>query len=109
MIQPRKAIEKMKPYNPPLEARRGLLRLDFNENTIGCSPKVIETIRKISTDEIATYPEYNELSEKLASYLNVKKDNVIATNASDEAISIIMQAYIEKDDEIIITIEVAGH
>ena len=44
MIKPRKAIEEMEAYSPPLEGRRGLLRLDFNENTIGCSPKVLAVI-----------------------------------------------------------------
>jgi len=31
MIKPRKAIEKMQPYNPPLEGRRGLIRLDLTK------------------------------------------------------------------------------
>jgi len=32
---PRKEVENLSPYSAPLEGRRNLLRLDFNENTIG--------------------------------------------------------------------------
>ena len=33
--KPREDIEDLQPYSAPLEGRRNLLRLDFNENTIG--------------------------------------------------------------------------
>jgi len=104
MIKPRKAIEKMQPYNPPLEGRRGLIRLDFNENTIGCSPKVLEAIRRIPADEIATYPEYSKFRKKLANCLKVKEDELMVNNATDESIIVIMQAYIEKGDEVVLPI-----
>ncbi len=104
MIRPRKAIEKMKPYNPPLEGRRGLIRLDFNENTVGCSPNVLEAMRKISADEIATYPEYSKFKRKLANYLGIKEDELMVNNATDESIMVIMQTYIEKGDEVILPV-----
>ncbi len=37
----RKAIDAMQPYAPPTASRNGALRLDFNENTRGCYPKVV--------------------------------------------------------------------
>ena len=40
--KPREEVEKLSPYSAPLEGRRNLLRLDFNENTIGPSPKVLK-------------------------------------------------------------------
>ncbi len=103
-IRPRKAIEEMQAYNPPLEGRRGLLRLDFNENTVGCSPKVLEAINNINEEEIAAYPEYSKFKAKLANYLRIDKENLMVTNATDEAIMVLMQAYIEKGEEIIIPI-----
>jgi hypothetical protein len=36
-------------YCAPLEGRRQLLRLDFNENTIGPSPLVAQALRNFST------------------------------------------------------------
>ncbi len=45
-IRPRPAVIAMAPYSPPTGGRAGKLRLDFNENTVGCSPRVIEAIRQ---------------------------------------------------------------
>ncbi|MDP6189965.1 MAG: histidinol-phosphate aminotransferase, partial [Gammaproteobacteria bacterium] len=64
-LQPRvrQEVERLKAYTAPLEGRRGLLRLDFNENTIGPSPRVVEALRAIPADQIAIYPEYDGLRE----------------------------------------------
>src|SRR3989338_7542558 len=103
MANPRKAVMAMDGYNPPTSDREGYLRLDFNENTIGCSPKVIETLKKIKQGNLSVYPEYNGLRKALASYCNVDFEEVIPTNATDEAIKTIIETYIEKNkDEIII-------
>ncbi len=48
VLQPREAVLKMAPYHPPTGGRADKLRLDFNENTVGCSPKVIEYLREQS-------------------------------------------------------------
>ena len=40
--RPRPAVQAMAPYSPPTAGRAGKLRLDFNENTVGCSPRVID-------------------------------------------------------------------
>jgi histidinol-phosphate aminotransferase len=65
MVKVRKAVQKMKPYNPPTEKRKGNLRLDFNENTLSPSPKVIQAIMNAKMEDYCAYPEYNELREKL--------------------------------------------
>ena len=62
---PRKEIRNMKSYSAPLENRRNLLRLDFNENTLGPSQRVYDAIKKISLNEISIYPEYGLLKEFL--------------------------------------------
>ena len=43
MLKARSAVYSMKSYHPPL-GNRGGLRLDFNENTVGCSPRVLGTL-----------------------------------------------------------------
>ncbi len=48
--QPREGVRRMKEYHPPVAGRDGL-RLDFNENTLACSPRVIEALRKITAAE----------------------------------------------------------
>ena len=104
MIPPRKTILRVEKYQPPLSERRGKLRLDFNENTIGPSPKVIKAIMNTQIESISVYPEYDAFYEKLAKHLNIKKTELIVTNASDEAIKLIMDTYIELGDEIVLPV-----
>ncbi|HLC62672.1 MAG TPA: histidinol-phosphate transaminase [Candidatus Nanoarchaeia archaeon] len=105
MVEPRKAVIEMKEYNPPTSGREKSLRLDFNENTLGCSPKIIKSLRKIRKNSLSIYPEYIKLRKDLAKYCNVDADEIIATNGTDEAIKTIIEAYIEKgEDEIIIPV-----
>lgn len=98
----KQSIKTMEKYSPPTRERKGKLRLDFNENTIGCSEKVINALNNITKEDICVYPEYSQFKEKLAAYLNLKPENIISTNGADEAIKVIIDTYIEKDDEVII-------
>ncbi len=65
----RPEVERLQAYSAPLEGRRGLLRLDFNENTVGPSPRVVEAIRAIPADHYAIYPEYDGLREAVVASL----------------------------------------
>lgn len=65
----RSEVESLQAYSAPLEGRRGLLRLDFNENTVGPSPRVVEAIRAIPADHYAIYPEYDGLREAVLASL----------------------------------------
>ena len=95
----------MQGYNPPTEGRQGNLRLDFNENTSGCSPSVIKALRSATRDFLSTYPEYTNLRKQLAEYCNVGPEQVIPTNGTDEAIKAIMETYLEPGkDEVIIPV-----
>ncbi|MBI4452433.1 histidinol-phosphate transaminase, partial [Candidatus Woesearchaeota archaeon] len=101
MINPRKAVTEMQAYSPPTSNREGSLRLDFNENTVGCSPSLIKALSKTKSNTLATYPEYTKLRRILADYCNVAVNEIIATNGTDEAIKTIIESYIEKGkDEI---------
>jgi histidinol-phosphate aminotransferase len=101
-VRVRNRVEDIEEYKAPLEGRRDKLRLDFNENTIGCSEKVIEVLNSFSRENVAMYPEYGEFKGKLARYLEVSKKDIILTNGTDEAIKLIMDYYAEKGDEIVI-------
>ena len=50
MLEAREAVRKLKQYQPPLGDRSGL-RLDFNENTVGCSPRVMERLRQLQPEQ----------------------------------------------------------
>jgi len=77
-------VEALVAYSAPLEGRRGLLRLDFNENTVGPSPKVVEAIRAIPPENYAIYPEYDGLREAVVAALTAEASGAagsIATGA----------------------------
>ena len=62
------------------------LRLHLNENTGGCSPRVLEAIRRIGTDDVSTYPSYPSLIAACADHFEVDPDWVLVTNGLDEGI-----------------------
>lgn len=62
------------------------LRLHLNENTAGCSPKVLEAIRAIDVKRMAIYPEYVEATRECAEALGVDPAWVVLTNGLDEGI-----------------------
>ncbi len=93
----------MAPYSPPTAGRLGKLRLDFNENTVGCSPKVLEHLRRALTPEmLAVYPEYTEARPALAAFFGVKEENFALTNGTDEAIQVLVNTYVDNGDDVIV-------
>ena len=91
MIEPRKTIRDMDAYNPPLEGRRGKVRLDFNENTAGSGI----TIEGLPDEEINTYPEYNLFMTELSKVFDMPIERMLPTNGTGEAISLIAFTFIE--------------
>jgi len=94
----------MEDYSPPTSGRENKLRLDFNENTIGCSPKVIQALRQVDANKLSVYPEYTKFMKKLASFLKINENELLLTNATDEAIQLVMNTFVEKGDEVIIPV-----
>ncbi|MEX1323033.1 MAG: histidinol-phosphate transaminase [Synechococcaceae cyanobacterium] len=107
----RQEVENLQAYSAPLEGRRGLLRLDFNENTIGPSPKVVEAIRTIPADHIAIYPEYDGLREAVVANLGLplSPDQIGLFNGVDAAIHAIFHAYGECGDTLLTTSPTFGY
>ena len=100
--QPREAILKMEPYVPPTAGRSGKLRLDFNENTVGCSPRVIEALTRSATRGfVATYPEYETARQKIAEFLGVTGSQLIFGDGTDELINAVVHTYIDPGDEVL--------
>jgi histidinol-phosphate aminotransferase len=93
----------MAPYSPPTAGRGDKLRLDFNENTVGCSPHVINFLReRLTENRLAVYPEYVEAKRDLAAYFDVPVEDMLLTNGTDEAIQVLINTYVDDGDEVII-------
>jgi len=62
------------------------LRLHLNENTGGCSPRVLEAIRRVRPSDVSTYPSYGDAVAAAARHFGVDPDWVLLTNGLDEGI-----------------------
>ena len=97
---PRVAVQRMRAYHPPLGGRDGL-RLDFNENTVACSPRVLEALAGIAAADLAKYPERAVVEAKVAEHLSLEAEQVLLTNGVDEAIHVLCQTYLDRGDEFL--------
>lgn len=102
-LRPRDAVIRMAPYSPPSGGREDKLRLDFNENTVGCSPKVAAFLKeRITEGRLAVYPEYAEAKRELAAHFRMAEDQMLLTNGTDEAIQVLVNTYVDDEDDVII-------
>jgi histidinol-phosphate aminotransferase len=98
----RKAILERRTYEAPAEGRAAKVRLDFNENTAGCSPAVIRALRQMSAQQLAMYPEYQESTERLARYFGVRAQELLLTNGGDDALRVFFDAFVDPGASILV-------
>jgi histidinol-phosphate aminotransferase len=103
VLKARDAVRTLKEYHPPLGNRQGL-RLDFNENTSGCSPRVLERLRQIDGESLARYPVRDAGEGAVAEHFGVSPQELLLTNGTDEAIHLVCETYLEPEDEAIIVV-----
>jgi histidinol-phosphate aminotransferase len=120
----RAEVECLQAYSAPLEGRRGMLRLDFNENTVGPSPKVVQAIRAIPAEHYAIYPEYDGLQAAVAASLlrtsglrtaglaagpGLEPHHIGLFNGVDAALQAVFQAYGAPGDRLLTTSPTFGY
>ena len=93
----------MKEYHPPLGSRDAL-RLDFNENTLECSPKMREALAQISAGALTRYPEREPVEAIVAAHLGLRGEQVALTNGVDEAIHVLFETFLDADDEVLMPV-----
>lgn len=118
-------MECLQAYSAPLEGRRGMLRLDFNENTVGPSPKVVQAIRAMPAEHFAIYPEYDGLQAAVAASLlrtsglrtagseapgpGLEPHHIGLFNGVDAALHAVFQAYGAPGDRLLTTSPTFGY
>lgn len=103
MLEAREAVRSLHAYRPPLANRTGL-RLDFNESTAGCSPRVLARLQTLDAESLARYPEREPVEAEVANFLRLDPAEVLLTNGVDEAIHLLCSAYLEPGDEALIVV-----
>jgi histidinol-phosphate aminotransferase len=80
-------------YDKPAEMYDGL-RLHQNENTEGCSPRVLEALSRLTRENLGFYPPYSAVTDAAARYFGVDADRVALVNGLDEGIMGAAIAYV---------------
>jgi histidinol-phosphate aminotransferase len=104
-------ILSLKPYvaGKPLEELerefgiKDAVKLASNENPLGPSPMALEAIRR-SAENLHRYPNSGsyDLCQHLAGQLNIKCENIVLGNGSDDLIAMLAQVLLQPGDEAVL-------
>lgn len=104
-----RGFEPYLPGKPIAEVQRELglkkiVKLASNENSLGCSPKAVEAIRKSASTSFR-YPEGpgTLLRRALAKHLKVDASQITLGAGSDEIIEILAKTFFKPDDEVVVS------
>jgi histidinol-phosphate aminotransferase len=98
----REAILNRRTYEAPAEGRSDKLRLDFNENTAGCSPTVRRALAKLTAKQLGMYPEYQAPTMHIARHFGVRPEEFLLTNGGDDALRVFFDTFVEAGSSILI-------
>ncbi len=88
-------------------------KLDWNECTLGPSPRVREAIEKWlgSGGRMNWYPPLgsSQLVEALAGYTGLQTDHLLVTNGSDAALRLICSTYLDRGDRVVVPVPTYQH
>src|SRR5262249_34561462 len=88
---------------PPAGTRPGNLRLDINENPVGCSPRIIEFLKQqLNPERLAIYPDYADVKPALEAFFHVEPGQLLLTNGTDEAIQVLINTYVDDGQEVLL-------
>ena len=105
-----KGIDGLSPYEPgkpieDLERELGIknaVKLASNENPVGPSPKIIDSIEKI-VKETHRYPDGNatRLKAKISRKFNILEDQVTVGNGSNDIIEFVARSFLGPNDSAV--------
>ena len=104
MLKLRNCLDQVRKYHCPAPEPTLDLRLDLNESTTGCSPRVLAKLRTLDARKLAVYSPREPGEEMIARFLGIKPSETLLTNGADEAIDLLCRAFLEPGDEIIIVV-----
>ena len=98
-----KSIRQAEPYVPGEQPRHKVVKLNTNENPYPPSPRVAEALRNADADALRLYPdpEASALTEALAEYYGVEKDQVFVGVGSDDVISLCFLTFFNSEKPIL--------
>ncbi|HWX55915.1 MAG TPA: histidinol-phosphate transaminase [Verrucomicrobiae bacterium] len=101
MLKARKCVHQVPEYSATVSNPAHRLRLDLNESTTGCSPRVLARLNSMGARSIALYSPREPGEDLMADFLGLAPDQVLLTNGADEAIDLLCRAFLEPGSEIV--------
>ena len=99
----RKEIDAIAGYVPGEQPKMSnLIKLNTNENPYPPSPAVTEVLRNFDPARLRRYPDptADALRDMLAASVNMKRENVIAGNGSDDLLTMIFRAFTDVEHPV---------
>ncbi len=97
-------IKNLKPYLPGEQPKeKKYIKLNTNESPYPPSPRVLEAIKNAANEDLRLYPdpECGVLCETIASYYNLRKQQVFVGNGSDEILAFSFLAFFDNEEPIL--------
>ncbi len=101
MLRVRKCVQQVQEYRPVVTSNDARLRLDLNESTTGCSPRLLAKLNSMDARTLALYPDRDAGEKLVANFLGLDPGHVLLTNGADEGIDVLCRAFLEPGDEMI--------
>jgi len=106
--QPNKGVMDVDAYVPGERKIAGLekvYKLSSNESPLGPPPAAVQAYRQASADMMAHYPDGQaiELRRAIAETYDLKFDNILCGNGSDELLGLLAHNYLQPGDDVIMT------
>lgn len=98
-----KNIRKIAPYVPGEQPKvKDVIKLNTNENPYPPAPEALEANKKFDTDILRLYPDPDAtiLTEELAKFYGLDKENFFVGVGSDDVLSIAFQTFFNSDKPI---------
>lgn len=99
-----KNVRKVVPYVPGEQPKKkGIIKLNTNENPYPPAPGVAEALKEIDTDRLRLYPDpvVGELVQAIADFYQVDSSKVFAGVGSDDVLAMIFLTFFNSDKPIL--------
>lgn len=98
----RNKIEEMEGYVPGEQINRNVIKLNTNENPYPPSPRVCDALARYPGDELKLYPDpaADSLCREASKRYNIPADGIMAGNGSDDLLTIIFRAFLDRGDRV---------
>lgn len=103
MVAESQRLRNVVRVSDPFVDRRGLVRLDRNEDPDGWDPgHFSEWLSTLDPHDLAAYSEATELARKIASWQSISPDQIVVTAGSDAGIKLIFETYLDPGDSVLV-------